>query len=190
MDQPWIYMCSPSQSPLLGKLLIGSYRWLLLPQKENLGESLQCLAPGPELSTFSLPVKVFFFFLIVHLFLAALVLRRCDGLQRVGATLLGGVCALGRSGSVVVAWGLWSRGSVFVACGLSCSAAWRVYPDQGSNWCFLHWQVNSGPPGKPLESYVYFTYNVRSFSWPPFCSYLWATTHNWWTCKCILTFVL
>ena len=68
------------------------------------------------------------FFLIVHLFLAALVLRHCDGLQRVGATLLGGACALGCAGSVIVAWGLWSRGSVFVARGLSCSAAWGGLP--------------------------------------------------------------
>ena len=36
-------------------------------------------------------------------------------------------------------------GSVFVAHGLSCSAACRIFPDQGSNPCPLHWQADSQP---------------------------------------------
>ena len=32
-----------------------------------------------------------------------------------------------------------------VAQGLSWSAACRIFPDQGSNPCFLHWQVDSLP---------------------------------------------
>ena len=45
--------------------------------------------------------------------------------------------------SVVVAHGLQSAGSVVVAHGLSCSAACGIFPDQGSNPCPLHWQVDS-----------------------------------------------
>ena len=33
--------------------------------------------------------------------------------------------------------------SVVVAHGLSCSAACGIFPDQGSNPCPLHWQVDS-----------------------------------------------
>ena len=54
--------------------------------------------------------------------------------------------ALGHSGfSSQWLTGLWSTDSVLVAHGLSCSAACRIFPDQGSNPCLLHWQVNSLP---------------------------------------------
>ena len=33
--------------------------------------------------------------------------------------------------------------SVVVAHGLSCSAAYGIFPDQGSNPCPLHWQADS-----------------------------------------------
>ena len=36
-------------------------------------------------------------------------------------------------------------GSVVVAHGASCSAACRIFPDQGPNPCPLHWQVDSEP---------------------------------------------
>ena len=36
-------------------------------------------------------------------------------------------------------------GSVVVAHGPSCSAACGILPDQGSNPCLLHWQVDSQP---------------------------------------------
>ena len=36
-------------------------------------------------------------------------------------------------------------GSVIVAHGLSCSAAYGIFPDQGSNPCPLHWQADSQP---------------------------------------------
>ena len=36
-------------------------------------------------------------------------------------------------------------GSVVVAHGPSCSAACRIFPDQGSNPCSLHWQADSQP---------------------------------------------
>ena len=36
-------------------------------------------------------------------------------------------------------------GSVVVAHGPSCSTAYGIFPDQGSNPCPLHWQVDSQP---------------------------------------------
>ena len=46
---------------------------------------------------------------------------------------------------LLLLWGRGSRreGSVVVAHGLSCSAACGIFPDQGSNPCLLHWQVDS-----------------------------------------------
>ena len=32
-----------------------------------------------------------------------------------------------------------------MAHGLSCSVARGIFPDQGSNWCLLNWQVDSLP---------------------------------------------
>ena len=46
--------------------------------------------------------------------------------------------ALGHSGSVVEAPGLWSTGLAVAAHGLSCSETCRIFLDQGSNPCFLH----------------------------------------------------
>ena len=45
-------------------------------------------------------------------------------------------------------------GSVVVAHGPSCSAAYGIFPDQGSNPCPLHWQADSQPlrhQGGPLQ---------------------------------------
>ena len=44
-------------------------------------------------------------------------------------------------------WSMGSRlaGSAVVAHGLSCSVACGIFPDQGSNPCPLHWQVDSQP---------------------------------------------
>ena len=44
-------------------------------------------------------------------------------------------------------------GSVIVAHGPSCSTAYGIFPDQGSNPCPLHWQADSQPlhhQGRPL----------------------------------------
>ena len=38
---------------------------------------------------------------------------------------------------------LWHMGSVVVVHGLNCSVACRIFPDQGSNPCPLHWQADS-----------------------------------------------
>ena len=54
-----------------------------------------------------------------------------------------------------------SAGSVIVAHGPSCSVACGIFPDQGSNPCPLHWQVDSQPPrhqGGPLPSLLHWLY--------------------------------
>ena len=43
-------------------------------------------------------------------------------------------------GSVVVAPELLGTGSIVVAQGLKCSSACRIFPDQGSNVCLLHYR--------------------------------------------------
>ena len=52
-----------------------------------------------------------------------------------------------------------SAGSVIVAHGPSRSAAYGIFPDQGSNPCPLHWQADSQPlrhQGSPISStYLY-----------------------------------
>ena len=53
--------------------------------------------------------------------------------------------ALGPRASVAAAPGLWSAGSVVVALRLSCSTACGIFPNQGSDPCLLHWQVNPLP---------------------------------------------
>ena len=52
---------------------------------------------------------------------------------------------------------LWSRGSVAVAYGLSCSTARGIFLDQRSNPCLLHWQADSFPPshqGSPDQGFL------------------------------------
>ena len=112
-------------------------------------------------------VLFYLFIFLINLFMAALGLHCCADflqLQRAGATLRCGVrashcggfscCrarALGTRASVVVAHGLqqlWLAGlqstdSVVVVHGLGCSMACGIFPDQGSNPCPLHWQVDS-----------------------------------------------
>ena len=66
---------------------------------------------------------------------------------------------LWHTGSVVVARGIQSAGSVAVAHGLSCSAACGIFPDQGSNPCALHWQADSQPlrhQGSPVYLFKVF----------------------------------
>ena len=47
--------------------------------------------------------------------------------------------------SLVAKHGRYSTGSVVVVHGFNRSAACGIFPDQGSNLCLLHWQVNSLP---------------------------------------------
>ena len=49
------------------------------------------------------------------------------------------------SGSVVAACWPYDMGSEVAAHRLSCSEACGIFPDQGSDPCPLHWQVDSYP---------------------------------------------
>ena len=93
-------------------------------------------------------IGIFFnvFILFIYFWLCW-VLLLCAGflqLQRAGATLRCGVRAShcgGFSCRGTRALGAWA--SVVVAHGLSCSAAYGIFPDQGQNLCPLHWQADS-----------------------------------------------
>ena len=79
-------------------------------------------------------------FVVVHgllIAVASLVAVAEHGLQECGLQQLWHV------GSVVVAHGLQSAGSVVVVHRLSCSPSCGIFPDQGSNPCPLHWQADS-----------------------------------------------
>ena len=65
--------------------------------------------------------------------------------SRASVVVARGLQQLWLAGSVAVARGLQSTGSVVVARGLSCSTACGIFPDQGSNPCPLHWQADSQP---------------------------------------------
>ena len=71
---------------------------------------------------------------------------------------------------VVVTPRLWSTGSVAVGHGLSCSEAYGIFPDQGSNPRLLHWQADgffsTEPPGIP-DFYVLILGRYKS-GWVPF----------------------
>ena len=47
------------------------------------------------------------------------------------------------SGFSCRAWVLGMQVSSVVACGISCTVACGIFPDQGENQCPLHWQVDS-----------------------------------------------
>ena len=84
---------------------------------------------------------------------------RCTGSSLRWLLLLQGMGSRCAS-SVVVAHVLWSTGSVVVVHGLICSTACGVFPDQGSNPCPLHWQVDSQPlrhQGSPLCHFRFHT---------------------------------
>ena len=74
------------------------------------------------------------------------------GLLLAGASLVAGhrlqvlgLKQLWQVGSAVAAPGLLSTGLVVVVHELSCSMACGIFPDQGSNLCLLHWEVDSLP---------------------------------------------
>ena len=67
-----------------------------------------------------------------------------------------GAWALGCLSFVIPIPRLRRTGSV-VAHRFSCSITGRIFPDQGSNPCLLHWQADpltTEPPGKPLFSFL------------------------------------
>ena len=72
-------------------------------------------------------------------------------------------------GSVAAASWLYSTGSGIVAHRLRCSGACRIFPDQGSNLCLLHWSADSLPL-RHQESPNYsslMSSNIHSLSSPP-----------------------
>ena len=93
--------------------------------------------------------KVVLFFsnfkIFIYLFLAVLGLRCCTQAfsSCVRVTLHCGAWASHCGGFSCRAWALGALASVVVVHGLSCSAAGGIFPDQGSNLCPLHWQVDS-----------------------------------------------
>ena len=150
------------------------------------------------------PVHLIFNF--IHLFLALLGLvfvavRIFLQLQQTGATLAlvhglpiahchGFSCCraqlLGMQGSVVAAPELQNTGSVVVAYRISCSiSACRIFPDQGSNLCLLHWQADSlslsyqSSPVPPILKFSLFSFLLTSF--PPFLLHL----HNIFINLCV-----
>ena len=99
---------------------------------------------------FYLFILFFYFYLFIYLWLC-LVFVSVWGLSLVAAS--GGHsssrCAgLSLSRPLLLrSTGSRSAGSVIVAHRPSCSAACRIFPDQGSNPCPLHWQADSQPLG-------------------------------------------
>ena len=104
-------------------------------------------------------LKIYLYFLLCWVFVAALgcflvvasggyVLLQCEVFSLCGFSHCSGfsccrVWTLGCIGSTVAAHRPQSTGSVVVAYRLSCSATCGIFPDQGSNLCPLHWQVDS-----------------------------------------------
>ena len=113
----------------------------------------------------------------------------CDGsslllrlffLQRVGAplqlpcglfSLHGFSCSRARAPgaqvSIVVALRLSSIGSVLMAHRLSCSETCGIFPDQGSNPCLQHRQVDSLPLShqRSPDGIISFTVSCRVLTW-------------------------
>ena len=74
--------------------------------------------------------------------------------------------------SLVVEHGLGKQATVVVARGLSCPEACGIFPNQGSNPCPLHWQVDSYPPdhqGSPRSELIVIIHLFYLFY-----SWLWA----------------
>ena len=65
---------------------------------------------------------------------------------------LPGLQKVQHEGSVVAVPRLQSIGSIIVAHGLNCSVACGIFPDQESNPCLLHLQVDSLPPSHQESS--------------------------------------
>ena len=81
-----------------------------------------------------------------YLFFSVLVFIAARKLALVGATLHCSTRASHCGGfSCCRAWALRRATSVVVVQGHCCSATRRIFLDQGSNLCPLHWQVDSYP---------------------------------------------
>ena len=103
------------------------------------------------------------FFFLIYLFLAVLGLCCCMDFSLVaesGSNSLVIVCRLLIVMASLVKHGLRNTDSRVVAHRFGCSIACGVFPDQGSNTCLLHCQLNSlplshqGSPGLTFLIYV------------------------------------
>ena len=89
-----------------------------------------------------------FIFVFIFLFLAVLALHCCIGfwwlllLQSMGSRVLR-LQELPHMGSIGMAPGLQSTGSIVVAHRFNCSAAYGIFLDQRLNPCLLHWLMDS-----------------------------------------------
>ena len=112
-----------------------------------------------------------FLFLFIYLFMAELGLRFCvrafSNCGKWGPLFIAVRGPLTIAASLVRSTGSRRAGSVIVAHGPSCSAACGILPDQGSNQCPLHWQVDSQPlrhQGSPTSPIVKLcTYSLRIY---------------------------
>ena len=91
-----------------------------------------------------------FIYIYIYLILAALSLCCCtQAVSRCGERMLLSSCRAQASHcggfSFRGAPPLACAGSVAVVPGLRCSTACRIFPDQVSNMCLLHWQADSRP---------------------------------------------
>ena len=104
---------------------------------------------GPD--TFRCVILFFFFliYLFIYLFLAVLGLRFCarafSSCGKLGPLFIAVRGPLTIVASLVGSTGSRRAGSVVVAHGPSCSVAYGIFPDLGSNPCPLHWQADSQP---------------------------------------------
>ena len=117
MNQPWVYMCSPS--------------WIPLPplSPSHPSGSSQCTSPEhPTLSHASNLDWQSISHMIIYMF-------QCYSLKSSHA----------RAIFNKKSWTLGHEDSVVVAHGLTCSAASGIFLDKGSNLCPLQWQMNSYP---------------------------------------------
>ena len=62
---------------------------------------------------------------------------------------------------------MWSTGSVVEAPGLSCSAAYEIFPEQGWNPCPRHWQV---------DSQALTAWDVLEFAFVLLCNFIYVFT--------------
>ena len=94
----------------------------------------------------SLAYRSYLFFLAAQVFIAAQAFSSCS---EQGLLFSCGAWASHCGGfSHCRAQALQHAGVVVVMCGLSCTVACRLFPDQGLNPCPLHWQADSYPLGQ------------------------------------------
>ena len=87
-------------------------------------------------------------------------------------------------GSVGVAPRLQSTDSIGAVHGLSCSAAYGIFPDQGSNLFLLHWQVESSPQSHQGSACKYFFISPRVMQKMTDCTRASPVSVNVSSCLC------